>query len=98
MSLAPAPGQHDALPHSRLPLVGRGEELARARVLLLDGAAPLVTLTGPGGVGKTRVALEIACEEGDAFADGVVFVDLAPVRDAELVPATLAHALGLRES
>ena len=60
--------------------------------------ARLVTLTGPGGTGKTRLALQVAAELLDAFPDGVFFVPLAALRDPELVPSAIASALGLRES
>jgi predicted ribonuclease YlaK len=53
-----------SVPTSRTPLVGREDELVTARALLLDAAVPLLTLTGPGGVGKTRLALAIAVDPG----------------------------------
>jgi predicted ATPase/DNA-binding XRE family transcriptional regulator len=79
--------------------VGRETEVASARALLDPDRSParLLTLLGPGGVGKTRLAVTIATELISAFADGVVFVDLVPVSDERLVPATIARALQLRE-
>ncbi len=65
--------------------------------LLQAGDIRLVTLTGAGGSGKTRLALEVAARLQGTFADGVVFVDLAPLRDAEFVLPTIASALGVRE-
>jgi predicted ATPase len=56
-----------------------------------------LTLTGPGGVGKTRLALEVAGRSGEAFADGFTFVPLAPLRDAALFPSVLAQTLGIKE-
>ncbi len=79
----------------RTRLIGRETEREAARAFLLDEAVPLLTLTGPGGVGKTRLALAIAQDVADAFADGVVWVDLAPLGDAALLPTTLASALAL---
>jgi hypothetical protein len=80
------------LPVPANPLVGRANEIVDIGRLLGDGAR-LVTVTGPGGVGKTRFALAAASEASDRFADGVWFVDLSPVRDPALVGATIAHAI-----
>src|SRR5215203_6115746 len=68
-----------SLPTPRTRLVGREAERAMARSLLLDEAVPLLTLTGPGGVGKTRLALALADELGGSFVDGVIWVDLSPL-------------------
>src|SRR5215218_10547074 len=85
----------DFPPIPRTRLIGREAERANARKLLLDEAVPLLTLTGPGGVGKTRLALAIAEDVGVSFTDGMVFVDLAPLADPALVPAAVAAALGV---
>ena len=83
------------------PLVGREREVAAACALLRhgDGAAGarLLTLTGPGGVGKSRLALAVCAEIAEHFADGVAWVDLSALRDPDLVPASVAHALSVEE-
>ena len=82
-------------PIPRTRLIGRDNNRAAARALLLEEAIPLLTISGPGGVGKTRLALEIANQVGGEFADGVAWLDLAPLRDPALAPATAAAAWGL---
>ena len=84
-----------SVPIPRTRLIGREAERAAARAFLLDDAVPLLTLTGPGGVGKTRLALAIAQDVAPHFADGVVWVDLASLTDAALVAQTVATALAL---
>jgi predicted ATPase/DNA-binding SARP family transcriptional activator len=84
------------LPAPRTPLIGRRTEVEEVAALL-RGPARLVTVTGPGGIGKTRVALQAAHDLAADFADGVVFVDLAAVRDPELFADAVAAALELDE-
>jgi len=80
------------------PLVGRQQELEELRELLLGGSGVrLLTLTGIGGVGKTRLALEVAHKTEGHFPDGIAFVALAPLRDPALVVSTINRSLGLRE-
>jgi predicted ATPase/transcriptional regulator with XRE-family HTH domain len=88
------------LPRWPTILVGRAADVDRVRSLLspAGSAARVLTLVGPGGVGKTRLACAAAAGLAADFPDGIVFVDLAPFRDARLVPVTIARALALRES
>ncbi|HEX2224765.1 MAG TPA: AAA family ATPase [Thermoanaerobaculia bacterium] len=85
------------LPTQATPFLGREREVAEVVALLRFSDARLVTLTGPGGTGKTRLALQAAAELLDAFPDGIYFVPLAALRDPELVPSAIASALGLRD-
>ena len=80
------------------PIVGREREVAAALSLLRDPHVRLLTLTGPGGVGKTRLALQIVEEIDDALADEVVVVLLAPIADPGLVGAEILQALGMRDA
>ncbi|MBA3276919.1 MAG: helix-turn-helix domain-containing protein [Chloroflexia bacterium] len=86
------------VPEPRSSLIGREHETRSIRDMVLSAETPLVTLIGPGGVGKTRLALEIAGQARDAFIDGIWFVDLSPIRDPELVPGAIAGVLGIREA
>jgi predicted ATPase/class 3 adenylate cyclase len=82
----------DNLPRQLTSFIGR-EEVIRGKQLL--AGTRLLTLTGPGGTGKTRLALQLAAELSEEFSEGVVFVPLDAVRDPELVPSAIASALGL---
>ncbi len=88
----------EQVPVPPTPLVGRERDVADVAALLRRPDVRLLTLIGPGGVGKTRLALELAAELGSAFTSGAVFVELAPVRDPNLVVPTVAQALGVREA
>lgn len=85
------------LPQPPSVIVGRDVERITASALLREGTRRLLTLTGASGVGKTRLALQIAHDLSSTFGAGVTFVDLAPVRGAAHVPGAIAQALGIRE-
>src|SRR5918993_206340 len=86
------------LPMQPTPLVGREREVEDIRGRLLAPEVRLLTLTGPGGTGKTRLALQAAADLLEEFEDGVFFVALATISDPALVVPTVAQALGVRES
>ena len=91
----------DSRPHN-LPvqftqLIGREQEVATVQDLLQSEDVRLVTLTGPGGTGKTRLGLQVAAELCDLFTDGVYFVNLAPISDPNIVVPTIAQTLSIRE-
>ncbi len=81
------------LPMPRSRLIDRERELAKAKTLLQREDVGLVTLTGPGGIGKTRLVLQVAADLADRFADGIYFVFLAPVSSADFLVSTIANAM-----
>ncbi|GAC1348383.1 MAG: hypothetical protein NVSMB27_16010 [Ktedonobacteraceae bacterium] len=86
------------LPGQLTPLLGREQEVSALRQLMNQEHVRLLTLTGPGGVGKTRLGLQVASDLLDDFANGVCFVPLAPISEPDLVISTIAQMLGLREA
>ncbi|HSO28104.1 MAG TPA: helix-turn-helix domain-containing protein, partial [Anaerolineales bacterium] len=90
-----APVFHSNLPVPMAPMIGRERELAGIEQLLADSNCRLLTLTGPGGIGKTRLALEIAHRRQADFPQGVFFVSLASVADVDFMIPAIANVLGL---
>ena len=86
------------LPMAPSPLVGRDHELERLAALIGRDDVRLVTVTGAGGSGKTRLALELARAAGTQFANGAAFVELASVRDPDLVMSSIAQSLNVGET
>jgi predicted ATPase len=107
---APAPAAHPPdpaneaslrgrnLPIQRSSIIGREREIAAVNALLQREDVSLLTLTGPGGAGKTRLGLQVAADLLDAFRDGVFFVPLTPVTDPSRVAAAIAQVVGVRDS
>lgn len=87
----------DNLPQMPAPFIGRDKDLAELGELLANPACRLLTLVGPGGIGKTRLALQVAADLSEQYPDGVWLVELAPLCDPALVPQAIASALGLGE-
>lgn len=83
------------LPGQGMPFIGRTEELAQIRQLLADRECRLLTLLGPGGIGKTRLVMEAATQHGVPFVDGVFIVELAPINSPHLLPSAIASALSM---
>src|SRR5262249_44106557 len=84
------------LPRAAKPLVGRDEDVGHVRGMLHEPDTRIVTIVGPGGVGKTRLALAVARDLAGEFPDGTWFVDLSPIHRAETVLPTMANALGAK--
>lgn len=89
---------HNNLPIQPTPFLGRQEVTQRIAELLERDELRMLTLMGPGGIGKTRIALEVAAQMTERFPDGVYFIALAPLTDPSLVAGAIAQALGLREA
>ncbi|HSY33777.1 MAG TPA: protein kinase [Verrucomicrobiae bacterium] len=101
--LPEAPSRHlapriNTLPSQATAFIGRERELAAVKELLLREDVRVVTLTGPGGIGKTRLALQVATELRERFDGGICFIQLAAVSDASLIPSIVAQGCGIRET
>jgi predicted ATPase len=94
----PAEPRPANLPAQRTVFVGREKEIATGKELLLRPDVRLLTITGPGGIGKTRLALEVAGGLAEHFRGGIYFVPLAPLGDPGLIASAIVEALGLREA
>jgi len=88
----------NTLPALLSPLIGREKETATIHQLLTRGDVRLVTITGPGGVGKTSMSLQVGHNSVNTFRDGVFFISLAPISDSTLIIPTIAQTLGVTES
>ena len=86
------------IPVQRTGFVGREKEVAAAKEMLLRADVRLVTVTGPGGIGKTRLAVEVASGLAESFPGGVHFVPLSALRDAGLIASAIVQTLGIRET
>src|SRR6266571_6277900 len=101
--LPEAPSRHSPpslnnLPTQRTLFIGRDREIRAVKELLLRDDVHLVTLTGPGGIGKTRLSLQVAREVAQSFPGGVCFIPLAALSDPALIPSIIVQALGMRET
>ena len=92
-----SPRTSGAVPAPVTALFGREREVAEVQALLAEEAVRLVTIVGPGGIGKTRLAMEVAANVGGAFPDGVFFVPLGPVEQSHVVASVIAQTLGIRD-
>jgi predicted ATPase/transcriptional regulator with XRE-family HTH domain len=94
----PDPIAFPSLPMPPTGLIGRNHNIVAVRALLLRADVHLVTLTGPPGIGKTRLSIAVAADIQDQFADGIAFIPLTPIQEPNLVISTIGQALGVMES